>query len=122
MMRELFGDRRRAFFAQAGLVELGPLDEGDLAEHVGARFAAQRRDAGIPPAVSDVWAGGELVAVRFSEGSRVLVRRADLERGLALLDEFESTPDHGVPIDDADLAAQAEAAAGDTDPSTGAVV
>lgn len=46
MMRELFGDRRRAFFAQAGLVELGPLDEGDLAEHVGARFAAQRRDAG----------------------------------------------------------------------------
>jgi len=46
MMRELFGDRRRASFAQAGLVELGPLGQGDLADHVGARFAAHGRDAG----------------------------------------------------------------------------
>jgi hypothetical protein len=86
-------------------------------------LAAQLRDAGIPTEVSDVWAGGELVAVRYSEGSRVLVRRADLERGLALLDEFDREPDHGAPIDPDDLAAQAEAAADDqSDPSTGAVV
>ena len=86
-------------------------------------LAAQLRDAGIPTDVSDVWAGGELVAVRYSEGSRVLVRRADLERGLALLDEFDHEPDRGDPIDADDLAAQAEAAADDpSDPSTGAVV
>lgn len=86
-------------------------------------LAAQLRDAGIPTEVSDVWAGGELVAVRYSEGSRVLVRRADLERGLAFLDEFDSKPDHGTPIDADDLAAQAEAAADDpSDPSSGAVV
>ena len=47
MMRELFGDRRRAFFAQAGLgrARTAP-SERALAEHVDARFAAQRRDAG----------------------------------------------------------------------------
>ncbi len=46
MMRELFGSRRRAFYAQAGLVEIGALDAQDLAEHIGGRFAARGRDAG----------------------------------------------------------------------------
>ena len=46
MMRELFGSRRRAFYAQAGLVEVGPLEAEDLGEYVGGRFAAHRRDVG----------------------------------------------------------------------------
>jgi hypothetical protein len=46
LMRELFSDRRHAFFAQATPVELGPLAADDLAEFIGARFEVGRRDAG----------------------------------------------------------------------------
>lgn len=58
LMRELFGSRRRGFYGQAGLVELGPLSDEDLAEHVGARFEARNRDAGAALApLLDVAAG-----------------------------------------------------------------
>jgi hypothetical protein len=46
MMRELFADRRRAFFGQAGPVELPRLEPVDVAEYVGDRFAASNRDLG----------------------------------------------------------------------------
>lgn len=46
LMRDLFSDRRHAFFGQAAPVELGPLGAEDLAEHITARFAAARRDPG----------------------------------------------------------------------------
>jgi uncharacterized protein len=46
LMRDLFSDRRHAFFAQAGPVELGPLAPDDLAEYIAARFAEASRDAG----------------------------------------------------------------------------
>jgi hypothetical protein len=46
LMRDLFADRRHAFFAQAAPVRLGPLPPDHLAEHIGARFAAARRDPG----------------------------------------------------------------------------
>ncbi len=46
MMRELFADRRHAFFAQASPVELGPLPPDALADHLAARFAQGRRDPG----------------------------------------------------------------------------
>jgi hypothetical protein len=46
LMRELFSDRRFAFFAQAAPVELGPLAADHIAEFVGARFQAGRRDPG----------------------------------------------------------------------------
>jgi hypothetical protein len=46
MMRELFGDRRRAFYAQAADIELEPLSPDDLADHISARFQAAGRDAG----------------------------------------------------------------------------
>jgi hypothetical protein len=46
LMRELFSDRRHAFFAQAAPLPLGPLPADDLAEHIGDRFAAARRDPG----------------------------------------------------------------------------
>lgn len=46
LMRELFGDRRHAFFAQAAPVQLGPLPADALADFITARFADGRRDPG----------------------------------------------------------------------------
>jgi hypothetical protein len=46
LMRELFGDRRHAFFAQAAPVTLGPLPADDLADFLAARFSDGRRDPG----------------------------------------------------------------------------
>ena len=46
LMRELFSDRRHAFFAQAAPVTLGPLPADELADHISARFAEGRREPG----------------------------------------------------------------------------
>lgn len=46
LMRDLFSDRRHAFFGQATPVVLDRLRPDDLAEHIDARFAAGRRDPG----------------------------------------------------------------------------
>jgi uncharacterized protein len=46
LMRELFADRRHAFFAQAAPIELGPLPADELADYITARFADARRDPG----------------------------------------------------------------------------
>lgn len=46
LMRELFADRRHAFFAQAAPVPVGPLPDDALAEVIGARFDAAGRDPG----------------------------------------------------------------------------
>jgi hypothetical protein len=46
MMRELFTSRRRGFYAQAGLIEIGPLAPDDLAEYIGDRFEHRNRDVG----------------------------------------------------------------------------
>jgi hypothetical protein len=46
LMRELFADRRHAFFAQAAPVGLGPLPPEPLADFVAGRFATGRRDPG----------------------------------------------------------------------------
>jgi hypothetical protein len=46
MMRQLFGDRRRAFYAQARPVMLPPLPYDDCAEYVSRRFAETGRDVG----------------------------------------------------------------------------
>jgi hypothetical protein len=46
LMRELFSDRRHAFFAQAAPVTLGPLPADELADHIAGRFIADRRDPG----------------------------------------------------------------------------
>lgn len=44
MMRELFADRSRPFYAQAAPLMLAPLPPGPLAEHIGARFEQRDRD------------------------------------------------------------------------------
>jgi hypothetical protein len=46
LMRELFADRRHAFFAQAAPVDLGPLPPDALADHITDRFADAQRDPG----------------------------------------------------------------------------
>lgn len=84
--------------------------------------AAQLRDAGIRTEVLGVWAGGELVAVQYSEGSRVRVPRADLAAARAVLGDLSGTGGVTASLDDSDLAAQADAAADWSDPGSGAVV
>lgn len=49
MMRELFTDRSRPFYAQAAPLALGPLPPGPLAEYIGVRF--ERHDRGCDPAI-----------------------------------------------------------------------
>jgi hypothetical protein len=47
MMRELFADRRRAFYGQAAPVELAPLPADAVADYLTDRFARSERDPGI---------------------------------------------------------------------------
>ena len=46
MMSSLFGDRRRAFYGQARPVDLGPLDEVELAEFISERFERSGKAVG----------------------------------------------------------------------------
>jgi len=46
LMRDLFSDRRHAFFAQAKPIELPRLGADDLAEYIGSRFESGGRDPG----------------------------------------------------------------------------
>ncbi|HEX7245091.1 MAG TPA: hypothetical protein VF245_05945 [Solirubrobacterales bacterium] len=46
MMRQLFADRRRAFYGQAGPVDLPPLRADDVADHLSAHFEATGREVG----------------------------------------------------------------------------
>jgi uncharacterized protein len=46
MMRELFADRRRAFFGQATPIDLGPLAPDELGEYIAAGFSHHDRDPG----------------------------------------------------------------------------
>jgi hypothetical protein len=46
MMRELFSDRRRAFYGQAGPVDLPPLSPVDIAQYVAERFEVDGRKLG----------------------------------------------------------------------------
>jgi hypothetical protein len=46
LMRDLFSDRRHAFFAQAKPIELGPLPPDALADFISSRFEGSDRDPG----------------------------------------------------------------------------
>ena len=80
--------------------------------------AALLRSAGIEVSVTEVspFTGDGGPALRFVEGARVLVRRADLDTARAVLADARAT----APSDD-ELAAQAEAAAGGDFPDGAAV-
>jgi hypothetical protein len=83
--------------------------------------AAQLRGAGIPAAVFGVGTAGLLSAVQMIEGSRVMVRRGDLDAAETLLADLFRSDGSSVPIDDDELASLAEESSGGTDPSTGVV-
>jgi uncharacterized protein len=58
MMRELFTSQRRAFYGQAGSVDLTPLDPADVADYLYDRFAVGNRElAGGLDGLLDVGAG-----------------------------------------------------------------
>lgn len=80
--------------------------------------AALLRSAGLAVSVTEVspFTGDGGPALRFAEGSHVLVRRADLATARAVVADATAS----APTDD-ELAAQAEAA-GDTEFPDGAVV
>lgn len=80
--------------------------------------ASRLRDEGIDAQVFASGSVADLVAIQFSHGSRVMVRRDALEAAAALLAEWG---DADARVDDAELAAQAGASA-DTDFGDGAVV
>jgi hypothetical protein len=84
--------------------------------------AARLRDRGIPAGVLAVGTAGELVAVQFTQGSRVMVSRRDLPAARAEVADLFSAGMVTSVVDDDAVAAQAEAATGWSDPETGAVV
>jgi hypothetical protein len=95
---------------------VGPPDEPVELTRVGSIEAqivvGRLRAAGIDAVVSGPGSIGNLVAVQFADGVRVMVRRFDLDAAHALLAEAGGD-DAPVPVDDAELLAQAEAAGPD---------
>jgi hypothetical protein len=81
---------------------------------------ARLRGEGIPAVAVGIDTSGYGVALRFTEGTRVMVRQADLERARAVLREL-GEQDRNAPLTDDELAALAESATYDDDPRTGAV-
>ena len=65
MMRELFGDRRRAFYSQARELALPPLPDDDTAAFLTRRFATTHRDVGA--------ALGPLLAVAAGHPQRTIL-------------------------------------------------
>src|SRR5215212_7158814 len=97
MMRELFADRRRAFYGQAAPVELAPLPATEVADSIAARFAAGLRDPGVALDALTALAekrGALYAAGRSHGGSRGGSVRASVQ---ALLDRGEIVPEHGAP-------------------------
>ena len=94
----------------------------NLSEIEAELVAAQLRSAGIPAAVVSVGFAASMVPVQFAQGSQVMVRRGDLAAARAVIADLPVTGPAPPTLDDAGLAEQAEAAAGWSDPESGAVV
>ena len=99
-----------------------PVELASLSAVEAEMVAARLRGAGIPALVFGVGTGGLLSALQYSFGSRVMVRRADLAAAQAFSSDLLDGGEQSTPIDDDELAAQAEQSAGWSDPDTGAVV
>ena len=85
-------------------------------------IAGQLRGVGIQAQVNNVGTAGQLIAVQFTQGSRVMVRREDLEAAQRAMENLSGIDDASALVDPADLAAQAEAARDWSDPGSGTVV
>ena len=69
-MRLLFTDRAQPFFAQADLIELGPLDDGAVVDMIDGGFAETGRAAGpISRKVADFVAGHPQRAMQLADAS-----------------------------------------------------
>jgi len=85
-------------------------------------IAARLRGAGIRAAVFGVGTAGALLSVQYSEGSRVMVRRADRGAAETIVSDVSEETDTATPIDDEILASLADESKDWSDPSGGAVV
>lgn len=102
---------------QHTLVELVRLDAIE-AEIV----ASHLRNANIPAFVFGIGTAGLLSAIQHAQGSRVMVRRINLDDARALVAQsYAAAPSDDV-ASDAELAALADASEGWSDPETGATV
>jgi hypothetical protein len=120
-------DREEADPGKTNREVVGPfLPDDDLVEVATTNavdaelIAAQLRGAGIPAVVFGVGTAGDLLTVQHSEGSRVMVRRADGEEAAKVVADLDTAD--ATPIADDELASLAEDAEGWSDPSSGAVV
>jgi hypothetical protein len=84
-------------------------------------LAARLRGEGVGAVVVGVGTAGDLAPLQFSEGSRVMVRRADVPRAQELVARFEATPADET-VSDADLGDLAEHTTFRPDPETGAAI
>jgi hypothetical protein len=104
----------------------GPADEPvelvSLSATEAEIVASRLRTEGIDAVVFAAGGTADLVAIQFSHGSRVMVRRDELKAASALLAEWGG-PDAGdAGISDAELTAQATAAGDEDDFGSGARV
>jgi hypothetical protein len=121
-------DREAANHEEANREVVGPfLPDDDLVEVATTNgvdaelIAARLRGADIPAVVFGVGTAGALLSIQNSEGSRVMVRRADGEEAARIVADLD-TAEATTPIADAELASLADEADGWSDPSSGAVV
>jgi hypothetical protein len=102
------------------VVELCRIPSGFEGEVIGARL----RDLGIPTSVLEP-GHGIVYPVSGTEGTRIFVRRSDVEQAAAVVNEIYTDAPLTAPFDEAELTRLAEESAepeGWVDPQTGAVV
>jgi hypothetical protein len=104
----------------------GPPDEPvelvSLGSTEAEMVASRLRNEGIDAAVFSAGSVADLVAIQFSHGSRVMVRRDELSVAASLLAAWGGPDTAGTRVDDAELSDQAVAAAEDSEFGDGAVV
>jgi hypothetical protein len=104
----------------------GPPDEPvelvSLGSTEAEMVASRLRNEGIDAVVFAAGTTADLVAIQFSHGSRVMVRRDEFDVAVSLLTAWGGLDAAGVGVDEADLSAQAVAAREDPDLGDGARV
>jgi hypothetical protein len=106
--------------------QTGPPDEPVELVSLGATeaemVAGRLRSEGVDAVVFNAGSVADLVAIQFSHGSRVMVRRDQLPVATSLLAAWGGPDRAGARVDDADLSAQAMAADDGSEFGDGAVV
>ena len=97
-----------------------PVELVSLGSTEAEMVATRLRNEGIDAVVFSAGSVADLVAIQFSHGSRVMVRRDELEVAASLLAAWGGPDAVGTGVDDAELAAQAIEAGQETDFGDGA--